>query len=167
MPRSVTVYTDDELGLAEGWDKNPTDGSQLDPNIRAEIRQNRILNRELGEAREQAQAAERQLVLYKAGIPNDKRGDLFVKSYEGELTPEAVKGAFEELFGTVQTGTGDEGLGGEHAIQTAQTGAQTNGENRIPFEEALRAAKGNPAKVRELLLNAPESAGIRLTENIQ
>lgn len=45
----------------------------------------------------EAQAAKRELAFYKAGIPLDSpMSSYFIKAYDGELTPEAIKQAAQE-----------------------------------------------------------------------
>lgn len=52
------------------------------------------------EAAARAEAAERKLAFAEAGIPlSDKRAQLFVKGYDGELEADKVKAAWNEYFG--------------------------------------------------------------------
>ena len=47
--------------------------------------------------------AQRELAFYRAGLdPSDKRLSYFVKGYEGELTPEAIKAEAEQAGFTTQ-----------------------------------------------------------------
>lgn len=55
------------------------------------------------EAAARAEAAERKLAFAEAGIPlSDKRAQLFVKGYDGELEADKVKAAWTEYFGDPQ-----------------------------------------------------------------
>lgn len=170
MPKTVTTYDDAELGLSPGWDEH------LDPNIRGELKQGRINRLEAAAALQRAEAAERELTLYRAGIPaGDKRGQVFAETYKGSQDPAEIKASFEELFGPLEAGAGgDAGAGGtgtpgagdaaaaERRIATAGAGGgapQTPGTTDL--RDALRNAK-TTAEVKEIIRNAPPEAGIRL-----
>lgn len=158
-------YTDEELGLQPGWDNN-SDGSKLDPNIRGQLRRSAQFQKEASDARAEAEAAKRDLSLFKAGIPTDRRGEIFVKTYEGDLTdPVALKEAFEGLFGPVAQGeNAGDGTEGQQEINNALSGGNAGGETRIDLKDALLAARGDNDKIREILKNAPASAGIKLPD---
>ncbi len=165
MPRTETIYEDDELGLQPGWDEH------LDPNIRRELRQSRIVARERDAERTAREAAERELTLYRAGIPGDARGQAFAKVYDGDSTnPDAIKAAYEELFGPVQAGSGaPAGAASTAADQriadAAGAGAGTAGTpGTVDLAEAIRGAK-TTAEVLEIVKNAPPEAGLRLPED--
>lgn len=54
-------------------------------------------NRKAREAEDRAAAAERELAFAKAGLPlDDPKMSYFVKGYEGEVTPEAIRAAAEQ-----------------------------------------------------------------------
>lgn len=174
MPKNVTTYEDDELGLQTGWDEH------LDPNIRKEIRKGRINAVEATQATERAEAAERELTLYRAGIPaGDKRGQVFAETYKGSQDPAEIKASFEELFGPLDAGAGgDAGVGGagsqgagtngaaaDKRIATAGAGGgtpQTPGTTDL--RDALRNAK-TTEEVKEIIRNAPPEAGIQLPQD--
>jgi hypothetical protein len=48
-------------------------------------------------AEARAAAAERELAFTKAGIPDGKLGEMFMKSYEGEMDAESIKTAAAEI----------------------------------------------------------------------
>jgi len=165
----ITTYSDDELGLEPGWDTDEQ-GQPLGKHIREALRSSRIIARQADEARAEAAQARRELALLKAGVPNDPRGEFFSKAYEGPDDPEAVKAAFEALWPSQQSGAageGAEGDGTEAAQRIAEAGSggtPTGTAGTVEFADALRAARGDNAKIRELIANAPEGARIRLPE---
>lgn len=79
-----------------GYEDDAQDSSQKNP-VRARMRE---LENEVKTAREQlasAQAAQRELAFFKAGVDlNTPMAKYFVKGYEGELTPDAIRTAAEE-----------------------------------------------------------------------
>ena len=152
------TYDDDELGLSPGWDEG------LDPNIRRELKQARVDRKERDDLKVKVDAYERERTLARAGIPQDKRGELFARTYEGDLNdPAAVKAAYTELFGEVTPGEpagaaeGDPAAGDRRVAQATAAGESLGVSGAIPFEDALRAAKTKD-EVLELIRNAPESA---------
>ena len=172
MPKTVTTYDDAELGLAPGW------AEHLDPNIREELKQGRINRLEAKAALDRAEAAERELNLYRAGIPaGDKRGQVFAETYKGSNDPAEVKAAFEELFGPLDAAGGDAGAGGagsqgagdaaaaDKRIAAAGAGGgapQTPGTTDL--RDALRNAK-TTEEVKEIIRHAPPEAGIKLPDD--
>lgn len=149
-------YSDDELGLSPGWDND------LDPNIRRELRQARVNRREAESLKAEVETLRRERVLSRAGIPSDRRGELFARTYEGSLEdPEAVKSAYEDLFGPIGAGAGAP-QGDPAAVdrRIAEAGAAGDGQGipgSVDFADAIRAAKGVD-EVKELIRHAPDSA---------
>ena len=173
MPKTVTTYDDAELGLVPGWDEH------LDPNIRKELRQSRVNQLEKVAAEDRATAAERELTLYRAGIPaGDKRGQVFAETYKGSQDPAEIKASFEELFGPLEAAGGDAGAGGTGSQGTGTSTASADqriahagaggGAQGAPgttdLRDALRNAK-TTAEVKEIIRNAPPEAGIRLPDD--
>jgi hypothetical protein len=153
-------YTDEELELAPGWDEH------LDSNIRRQIRQAKIDKIEAAQAKAEAAEAKRELVLLKAGVPADAKGEMFVKAYDGPLDAESVKAAYEAVFGAPDPGAGggtgqlDPNLTAQQRIaQSGGAGAGTSGV--ISLEERIRSAK-TPEELREVIRSAPPEAKIRL-----
>jgi hypothetical protein len=175
VPKTVTTYDDAELGLSPGW------AEHLDPNIREELKQGRINRLEAAAALARAEAAERELTLYRAGIPaGDKRGQVFAEYYKGSGDPAEIKAEFEELFGPLDGGAvgGDAGAGGTGSQGAGTTGAAADkriatagaggGAPQTPgttdLRDALRNAK-TTEEVKEIIRNAPPEAGIKLPDD--
>ena len=73
------------------------DQQQSKDPMRAHMRKLEAENKALKEQAAGAQAAQRELNFVKAGMdPNDPKYKYFVKGYDGELTPEAIRAAAEE-----------------------------------------------------------------------
>src|ERR1017187_2862519 len=100
MPRTETTYSDEELGLSPGWDE------QLDPNIRRELREGRIVRSELRAATEELGAFRRTQALATAGIPQDAKGLAFAKVYAGSDDPTEARTEYEKLFGRLEVKPG-------------------------------------------------------------
>ena len=119
----MSDYTDEELGLETEVVES------LDPNLRDEIRKSRSRLREANEWRARAEAAERQIAVREVGIdPNTPVGKMFLKGYEGDWTPEAIKTQAEQIPGLLPTesGTGtsqDDQAEAELAAQRRMAGA--------------------------------------------
>lgn len=161
MP-TTNQFTDEELGL------DPTDLEGLDPNIRAEIRKNRTMAKQLAHLTESQERQERELAFYRAGVPADDKGAYFAAGYKGELDPTAIKAEFDKVFGSVvPTGDGNDGktadqLAAEKRI--ADAGGEVLGNNAmISLEDAIKNAPDNAA-VMEIIRNAPAEAGIRAAQ---
>lgn len=92
---------------------------------------------------DRATQAERKLAMYEAGLPGDKLGtkvgQAFLSSYEGEMTPEAIRAEAEEW-----------GLLGGTPAPVDDGPELTPEEQRL---DQLRGAGGTPAPVVE---NAPK-----------
>lgn len=93
---------DDDLDLDDEYDDEETpDPEPEDRPRRNPLReQNKKLNKELRELRKaqaEAQAAVRERAFLKAGIdPDDPHQSFFMKGYEGELDPDAIRAAAVE-----------------------------------------------------------------------
>jgi hypothetical protein len=120
-----------------------------------------VTRRELETAQTRLADLERERVLTRAGIPADKRGELFARTYEGSLEdPGAVKAAYEDLFGPIGAGhqSQDDPAAGERRIAEAGAAAGEGGNpGSVDFADAIRAAK-SVEEVKELIRNAPEGA---------
>ena len=117
------------------------------------------------EADERAKAAERELAFIKAGIqPDDPKQAYFVKGYEGDLTPEAIKaaavaGGFAEAGETVPAGE----LQAHEAAANLSSGAgSTAGVDKVA--EGLAAI--NSATSQEDVLAAAAAAGVRIKSDL-
>ena len=155
-------YDDDELGLHPGWDEG------LDPNIRKELRQARVIQRENADLKGKVETYERERVLTRAGIPSDKRGELFARTYEGALDdPEAVKAAYEELFGSAgaaPAGDPDPAAGDRRVAAAGAAGDSQGTPGTVDLADAIKGAK-TVAEVKAIIAAAPPEAGIRLAED--
>lgn len=172
MPETVTIYSDEELGLEPGWDTNPEDGQPLSPAIRRELRGSRIARKERDAAVRRAETAERQLALAGAGIPQDERGKFFAEHYDGPSDPASVKAQWEALFGPEGSGGAGDDTAGQRRIAELGAGESggssgAGGQTVEEWQAELRAARGNKQLVRAILAKAPPETGIRLKDQIQ
>ena len=139
VPKTETTYTDDELGLAEGWDE------QLDPNIKEMRRHAKVTERENKDLRAQLALRTRLDSFQAAGVPNDAKGKAFAKLYEGSDDPAEVQASYEELFGPTQAATGE------------SAGASTDADQRIAAATGAGTSQGTPGTVdlADAIRNAP------------
>lgn len=88
---SQGYYEDDDEG---GFAPPPPQGQQQQ-RTPADYAQERREKREAREARDRAEKAERELAFYRAGVDPNASGPLayFVKGYDGDLKPEAIRQA--------------------------------------------------------------------------
>ena len=159
------VYSDDELDLHPGWDEQ--NGNKLDPAIRQEIRQARILRKERDAAQAELATLRRADAFRRAGIPDDKRGDAFARVATSDPSnPDALKAEYEELFGAPEPITPDPTLDAEGRIATAG-GTQTGTPGTIKFEDALNDPSLTKEQVLELIKQHGSAAGLRLSSDRQ
>ena len=155
MPKTEVTYTDEELGLSEGWDE------QLDPNIRRELKQARIDRVELKAATAELNTYRRVASFATAGVPQDAKGKAFAKVYEGSDDPTEVKTAYEELFGPITASGSTDASSDTSAEQRIANATSAGTSQGTPgtkdFGEALREAK-TTKEVLELIRHAPEGA---------
>ena len=149
-----TAYDDDELGLSPGWDEH------LDPNIRKDIRQARVVARENADLKAQLATFERERLLARAGIPSDRRGEVFAREYDGPVDdPEKIKAAYVELFGPLAApgeGEGNEpdpAAGDRRIAEAAAAGTSQGTPGSIDLADAIKLAK-TPEEVKELIRQA-------------
>ena len=137
-----------------------TDEQVLDPKIRKQLKDQA---KALKKANEKLEAQERQLAFARAGIPDDEKGAAVAKIYGGELESTKIRAFYENLFG--ELGVEDDGLGTQQRIADSGKGGGTvSAPGAVAFEDALLAARGDNAKVLELIANAPDGAGIKLPD---
>jgi hypothetical protein len=129
-------YDDDELGLRVGWDVDPDSGQRLSPTIREQLRKSLVRTKENDALKAELDGLKKTQALQRAGVPNDARGDVFSKTYDGPNDPDSVRVAFEALFGKVDesvngSATGNASAGGDAAatrvVNAGATGAGTGG----------------------------------------
>ena len=86
-------------------------------------------------ARAEAEAAKRELAFVKAGVPLDNPvAKYFIKGYDGEITPEAIRAAAEEA-NLVQPSKQAEENKAEQEIWGRISKAQRAGEQSEPAED--------------------------------
>jgi len=160
--------TDAELGL------DPEQMNTLDPNIRAELRRSRTLQRDLDTANERIEQAERSASFAKAGIPDTPLGQMFAKAYDGDPDPATIKAEFDKLgvtgtsaapsapeTPTPPSGEHDATLDAELTEQRriAQMSATGQTDGSVPLEDAIRSAR-TPEELLAIVASAPPEAGI-------
>jgi hypothetical protein len=99
--------------MSDNYDETPDDGDEDFKNLRAKAKRADALERENTQMK-------RELAFTKAGIPmDDPKVGYFVKGYDGELDPAAIRSAAEEA-GFIQAPVQQE----DPAVQQAQQGQQ-------------------------------------------
>jgi hypothetical protein len=99
--------------MSDNYDETPDDGDEDFKNLRAKAKRADALERENTQMK-------RELAFTKAGIPmDDPKVGYFVKGYDGELDPSAIRSAAEEA-GFIQAPVQQE----DPAVQQAQRGQQ-------------------------------------------
>lgn len=155
-------YTDEELELQDEQTE------QLDPAIREELRKSRSRAREAAEWKQRAETAERKNVLLDLGIDQAAPlGKLFVRGYEGDWTPEAVRTAAEEIPGLLpeRQSSGANELSADEiaALQRQGQASTTTGQGgpdlRSRFEADVRAAK-SAEQIMEIVDSADPTLGV-------
>jgi len=116
----------------------------VDPADETEVRMVQIPGQELKrlkkeskaarEAEARIAAAERELAFYKAGVDLEHpAATYFVKGYEGEATPEAVKAEWVKLTGS--TGEAKPDPAAEELAQMQDAADLVNGRGQIPTDK--------------------------------
>jgi hypothetical protein len=153
--------SDEELGL------NPEVVESLDPNLREEIRKSRTRLKEANEWRARAESAERQIAVRDVGIDlSTKLGQMFLKSYEGEWTPEALKTEALQIPGLLpaEQGHGSGPTDDELAAQRRLAGAGvTTGAGGVDLQQQLLtdlSTATTPEQVMALIDQADPSLGV-------
>lgn len=161
--------------------------AQLDANIRRDLRRLDRMDEQIAEANTRADAAERRELIRDAGLAGHKSLPLlepYLKEHASDgLTKEkvlelaATYGITPEGAGAGDGGAGgDAGAGADDAGKTeaelaaarrsadAGNGGQQQGQRDYMAE--IRAARGDPVKLREVLANPPVNSGVVLLENV-
>jgi hypothetical protein len=135
-------------------------GDQAKDPVRSRMRK---LERELQERDKQlveASAAQRELAFLKAGVPADNPvTKYFVKGYEGEVTPEAIRAAAEEA-GLITAQVQNAQAKAEQEAWNRLTKAQRAGETSDPIVDwntKLNQAR-NSDEVMQILAQARQEA---------
>lgn len=139
------------------YEDEAVDQQPKDP-VRAHLRKLEAENKELRALKAQAEAAQKELAFAKAGLDlNSKMAQYFVKGYDGELTPEAIREAAQEanLIPNQQ-----KELASEQQAWNRVSQAQKNGETSEPVVDyATKIAQAkSPDEVMQLLAQARAEA---------
>jgi hypothetical protein len=161
MPDADGDYTDEELGL------NTDVVETLDPNLRDEIRKSRSRLREATKWQARAEAAERQIAVRDVGIDTtSKLGQMFIKSYEGDWTPEAIKAEATDIPGLLPEppGEGNQPTNDElDALRRMQNAANVTGSSGMDVHSQLQndlRTASTSEEVMRLIESADPATGI-------
>lgn len=107
---------------------DPEDYEGVQPKMaqvpRAQVRKWEKQQRDLEAAQARLAEREREVAFARAGIPDDPRGAMFAKAYEGPVDdPSAIKAAWEQIFPSGNSPEIDEALRGSEAAAAAAAGA--------------------------------------------
>lgn len=144
-------------------DDDQQDDGVRDPNIRKAISD---ANQRASAAEGRAAELEREMAFTKATVPDNPLGSVFRKGYDGDVTPEAIKAAWEEIAPPpagdrpAQDDGVDAQLQAELDAQRRLAGvgqAGDAGTGEVTFEDAIRSAKSE-SEVLALVRQAPADA---------
>lgn len=139
------------------FEDDAQDQQPKDP-VRAHLRKLEAENKALREQMAEVAEAKRELTFVKAGItPDDPKFRYFVKGYDGELTPDAIRQAAEEA-GFIQRR--DDAQAPEREAWGRVSRVASAGETSEPvvdYSEKIRKAK-SPDEVMQLLAQAKAEA---------
>ncbi len=143
----------------------------LDPNIRAQLRQNAQLTADLEAERATRTELERRATFAEANLPDVPERELFLQSYQGDLTVEAIKEAaakYPTLAGTAATPPpapeNRADLDALRRVAAASNGAPAGAP--MDFGDALDRAQ-SPEHWDAIMANAPPEAGIVLPRSVR
>ena len=139
---------DDEV--VEQTEKNP---------VRARMRELESEVKVLRDKAAEADRLQRELAFSKAGIPLDSpMSKYFVKAYDGEITPEAIRKAAEEasLIQPEKPAANDSEQKAWNRLQKAGAGAQTS-DPVVDWNTRLNQAR-NQEEVMQILAQARQEA---------
>jgi hypothetical protein len=147
------------MSNVQDFDDDMTDEAPKDP-VRARMRQ---LEKELKanqQALAEAEAIKREFAFVKAGVPMDSpMAKYFVKGYDGEFTPEAIRAAAEEA-NLIQAQKQDARAIQEQEAWSRVSKAQRAGETSEPVADwntKLSQAR-NQDEVMQILAQARQEA---------
>ena len=161
----MTTQISDEEYLAA----HPEHGA-LDPAIRAQLRQNAQLTADLEAERATRTDLERRATFAEANLPDVPERELFLQSYKGDLTVEAIKEAaakYPTLTGTAAIPPAPENradLDALRRVAAASNGAPAGAP--MDFGDALDRTQ-SPEQWDAVMRNAPPEAGIVLPRSIR
>ena len=145
-------YTNDELdNIGTDANESENDSKNWRRKLEPDAKDGKRATRDADAAKQEAQQAQRELALIKAGIDLESgTGKLFAKAYDGEATPEAIKEAAQQygLVPTSQTTEVQSDLSAIDRIASASAGA---GATVTPsaLDDIRKAA--NPEEVIKIL----------------
>lgn len=141
---------------------------ELDPNIRAQLRQNAQLQADLEAERASRTELERRATFAEAGLSDHPARELLERAYESGMTAEDLKGTAEKygLLGSESAVIPENrtDLDAIQRVQQASSGAVTGAP--MDFGDAIDRARSNE-ELDFILSQAPPEAGIRLRGTIQ
>ncbi len=130
------------------------DQQQSKDPLRAHVRKLEAEKKALREALVEAEAAKRELNFVKAGVdPNDPKYKYFVKGYDGELTPDAIRQAAEEA--SLIPSQNKEVVAEQQSWNRVAQAARAGQTSEPPVDYAKRIANAKSAdEVMQLLAQA-------------
>jgi hypothetical protein len=143
--------------------------ASLDPAIRNQLKEKDGLKAELDAERATRTSLEKRAAFAEANLTDLPHRELFEKTYEGEMTAEAIRTEAEKygLVGTAATPPAPENradLDALRRVQAASAGAPPNAP--MDFGEALDRAT-NIQEWEAVMAQAPPEAGVRLRGTYQ
>jgi hypothetical protein len=144
------VQDDFDNEAAEQTEKNP---------VRARMREMESELKTLREKAAEAEKLQRELAFSKAGIPMDSpMSKYFVKGYEGEFTPEAIRKAAEEanLVQPAKTTVDDSEQKAWSRMQKASTSGETS-DPIVDWNVKLNSAR-NQDEVMQIMAQMRQEA---------
>jgi len=144
------VQDDFDNEAAEQTEKNP---------VRARMREMESELKTLREKAAEAEKLQRELAFSKAGIPMDSpMSKYFVKGYEGEFTPEAIRKAAEEanLVQPAKTTADDSEQKAWSRMQKASTSGETS-DPIVDWNVKLNSAR-NQDEVMQIMAQMRQEA---------
>ena len=129
------------------------DSRQFVRDLEKQAKAGKQATREANEAKAEANAAKRELALMKAGIDLESpTGKLFVKAYDGEISPEAIKVAATEygLIATSETPEVQSDLAALNRVSQASSGS-TAAISSSALDDIRNA--GSPEDILKILQN--------------
>lgn len=121
-------------------DPDPEDGDNLVKNLRAQLKAARKEVNEYKELATAGQQAVRERAFDKAGIPDTKLGQMFRKSYDGDVTPEAIRAAAVEYELIAEDTTAQTEINQIEGMAQVAQGAETPDANEAQYLAELDVA---------------------------
>lgn len=138
--------------------------SNLDPNIRAQMRQNTSLQAEVETERAARISLERRVAFAEAGLPDHPARELIEKTYEGEMTADAIREYAAKYGVSADTATApvlDNRADLDALRRSQQAGTSAAPTTTMDFGDALSRAR-SPEEWNAIMQQAPPEAGVKL-----